>query len=121
MVKRHHYDNLCDWVLDSGATSHMSYDRSSIEELRKLPKPKKVLLRNDMPVGAYVIGTIRLAPELVLQRVLYVPALTTMLCSVRELSREGYEVLFRGDECVIPHKGYEIARAKGEDLYILEE
>ena len=121
MAKRYHYDNLSDWVLDSGATSHMCHDRTVFEDLRKLPKPKKISLADDYKVEAYGIGTIHLTDELVLQGVLYVPDLSSKLCSVKRLSRAGYSLLFQGDDCIIADKGYEIARARGEDLYFLKE
>ena len=95
MAKRYHYDNLSDWVLDSGATSHMGHDRTVFEELRKLPKPKKILLADDYKVEAYGIGTIHLTDTLVLQEVLYVPDLSSKLCFVKRLSRDGYSLCFR--------------------------
>ena len=94
MAKHFHYDNLSDWVLDSGATSHMCYNRTAFVNLRKLPKPKKILLADDYKVEAYGIGTIHLTDALILQEVLYVPDISSKLCSVNSLFRAGYSLLF---------------------------
>ena len=73
MAKHYLYDvrkPSDNWILDSGATGHMCFDRQAFESLKRLPKPRIVTLGDDTEVGAYVIGTVRLNGSMVLEDVL---------------------------------------------------
>ena len=49
-----------DWVVDSGATCHMSNDRSLFAEMRELPSSEKVTLRDRHDLEATGEGTVNL-------------------------------------------------------------
>ena len=119
MVKHYYQELASEWVLDSGATSHMCSNRKAFESLKRLPKEKKVYLGDGSEVGAYGVGTVRLNSETVLEEVLYVPDFTVNLCSVSALLKEGYKVLFEDSGCIISKDGQEAICGTGTGLYTL--
>ena len=58
MVKHYLDEPVNDWVLDSGATGHMCFDRTAFENLKRLPQTRQVYLGDGSGVGAYGIGTV---------------------------------------------------------------
>ena len=84
------------WIVDSGASSHMSGTRSLFSEL--VPPPTAVIVRladsHAVPAeGVGVVGPLR--------DVLFVPGLTANLISVSKLVSSGFSVVFEGSECRI--------------------
>lgn len=122
MAKHYLYDApRNEWIIDSGATGHMCFDRQAFETLKRQPKARKVVLGDDTEVGAYGIGTVRLSRDMHLEDVLYVPDFTVNLCSVMALAKRGYMVTFEGDECTVARDGQEVIKGKGKGLYVLQD
>ena len=101
-----------DWIIDSGASSHMTWDKSCMSKYIELRKPEKITLGDDFIVQAVGIGTVQLkvcvngeSKEAVLKNVLYVPALGANLFSVRVLTQKDCNVNFSGNFCEIVNKG----------------
>lgn len=67
-------DNTIAWLLDSGASHHMTGTLDQIYERSNLP-PCPVSLPDEAQSTAILQGSVRLASELVLRNVLYVPNL----------------------------------------------
>ncbi|XP_016690648.1 uncharacterized protein [Gossypium hirsutum] len=67
------------WLIDSGCTNHMTYDKELFEELRNT-EVKRVRIGND---------------------VLFVPKIDQNLLSVGQLLDKGYKVLFHNKQCLI--------------------
>nr|XP_016490143.1 PREDICTED: uncharacterized protein LOC107809948 [Nicotiana tabacum] len=57
------------WILDSGATEHMSFNKEFFINLKTLPKPLMVKLPNSYRVKTTHSGTVTLLPNLFLQNV----------------------------------------------------
>ena len=50
----------CDWIVDSGATCHMSNDEAQFVNLRKLSTPQKVTLGDGHSLEATAEGAVKL-------------------------------------------------------------
>nr|XP_016473998.1 PREDICTED: uncharacterized protein LOC107795808 [Nicotiana tabacum] len=73
------------WILDTGATQHMTYDISLLHDTKELSRPVYVNLPNGYKVKAIGIGKLLIPPNLILINVLYVPSFKHSLISVQQL------------------------------------
>ncbi len=79
------------WLIDSGASSHMTSQMQYLTDYRKFDTPEKVGLGDGQVVEALGVGNVRVkmlfkvsdSQKAVLYNVLYVPKLTCNLFSVR--------------------------------------
>ncbi|XP_074318100.1 uncharacterized protein LOC141654888 [Silene latifolia] len=91
-----------DWILDSGATDHMTAHKSLFPCLKLLPKPVLIGLPDGSTKVVKHFGDIQVSPEIVLKDVLYVPEFQHNLLSIGKLiSCCGMRVLFDNYQCVI--------------------
>lgn len=98
----------CDWVIDSGATAHMSNDRKWFHSLDETATPD-VLLADGSTVKAAGRGSVIVfgvdgsggKTEITLGEVLYVPLLSSSLVSVPKLTAKGLKVIFAKNNCDI--------------------
>lgn len=85
------------WIIDSGATSHMTSRRDVFTEINLLHR-SEVTVANGEVIEAKGIGqaSVRLDADSVikLKNVLWVPRLGTSLLSVRKFAMEGFNVTF---------------------------
>ncbi|KAL4348545.1 hypothetical protein GQ457_17G004780 [Hibiscus cannabinus] len=100
------------WLIDSGCTNHMSYDRGIFKELHQT-----VVSRVKIGNGAYINvegkGTVAIEGHIGLKfisDVLYVPEINQNLLSVAQLLEKGYKVLFEDKKCIIKD-------AKNKDVF----
>lgn len=71
------------WIIDTGASNHMTYSLSLLSDIS--PVECAVGLPDGTKATSVQKGNMRLAPNLVLYNVLYVPTLTCNLLSVSQL------------------------------------
>ena len=117
------------WIVDSGATCHMSNDRRLFVELRDLEKPLKVTLGDGHDLNAVGRGVVVLQTKLPsgrrkkckLHDVLYVPKLTHNLLSVSKASDAGKKVRFGEASCKILDENKKLiaVATRAGDLYYL--
>jgi len=84
------------WLLDSGCSTHMTFDRSAFRNLRALDKEVEILVGNNVFITAEGIGDIPLrTPQgnIVLTDVLLVPELSSNLVSYTRLMRRGCTIV----------------------------
>ncbi|QRW10540.1 Copia-like polyprotein/retrotransposon [Ceratobasidium sp. AG-Ba] len=94
-----------DWILDSGASAHMTSNRSWFSTYETLDPPIEITLGDDSIIYAEGAGRVLVnlknksgqTTETYFQRVLHVPELRANLVSVRVLQRAGHKVLFERD------------------------
>jgi Zinc knuckle len=115
------------WVLDSGATQHMTGNRELLSSMTTLAQDVCVTYGNNVKLKATGIGTatIRTAehPEgITLMDVLYVPTAVHNLFSISRALKNGADVSFTKYGCTVSLDGSTIARAsRGRDhLYYIE-
>ena len=97
------------WVLDSGASFHMSSDSSALSSLRPLDFPINVLTADGTPLPVASCGTPS-TPSFFVPGVSHVPRLTMNLFSAAQLTYSGCCVILDADSCLIcsgsSHQGY---------------
>ncbi|CAB4035006.1 Retrovirus-related Pol poly from transposon TNT 1-94 [Paramuricea clavata] len=99
----------CHWLIDSGASSHMTKEKSVLVNYQQFGEPESVALGDGRVVQALGSGNVHMdmlfsgskSKRGVLCNVLYVPKLTSNLFSVRAAVAKGNVVKFRGDKCWI--------------------
>lgn len=134
VVKSHEYcfcanTSKFNWIVDSGATSHMINDRSLFSKCDEIVDRSVVTANNEMiAVSAAGECVIKLYNHLNkestarLKNVLYVPTLNGNLMSVNKLTEAGFDVQFADLCCYIKFKGKVVAVAdKSEGLYKLKQ
>ncbi|XP_074302565.1 uncharacterized protein LOC141634213 [Silene latifolia] len=94
-------DNDVLWLLDSGATHHMTGSRHLLKDVCKI-KPCPVTLPNGKSSQAVEEGKVELGGKIVLNNVLFVPEFECNLISVYQLSTDlDCTVQFTKSSCVI--------------------
>ncbi|KAK2423561.1 hypothetical protein QL285_034009 [Trifolium repens] len=92
-----------EWLIDSGCTNHMTYDRDLFKELDKT-SISKVIIGNGEQIAVECIGTISIKTHAGMKQisnVLYVPEINQNLLSVAQLLEKNYKVIFEHKSCVI--------------------
>jgi hypothetical protein len=111
------------WVIDSGATDHMTYSAGAFTSYQPCPSSKKITVADGSLTTVAGQGTIPLNPVFTLQRVLHVPNLTANLLSIRKLIKDiNCSVTFFLDHCIFQDlaTGRTIGQARVKDgLYML--
>nr|KYP41351.1 hypothetical protein KK1_037277 [Cajanus cajan] len=112
------------WILDTGATDHISNSLSYFTAYKNIP-PIKVSLPNGILVSATISGTIHLSSSFVLTDVLFLPSFKFNLISVTKLTQTLYcKLTFLDDICLIQDSNAckMIGTAKAErGLYIFTQ
>ena len=88
------------WVLDSGASFHMSYDSSALSSLRSLDSPVNVLTADGTPLSVVSRGNLT-TPTFSVPDVSHVPRLTMNLFSAAQLTDSGCRVIPDVDSCSV--------------------
>ena len=101
--------NYCPWVIDSGATSHMTTEKRVLVNFQELAEPENVALGDGHVVKALGSGSVRMnmlfqameSKRAVLYDILYVPKLIWNLFSVRAAVSKGNSVESGPQKCCI--------------------
>jgi len=117
-------DSDC-WVLDSGASDHMSFDSKTLHDLCLLAKPILVSLPNGYKVQVTHNGKLKLNDYIELDHVLLVPHFTYTLLSVKRLTSQLHcTVVFSEDLCTLRGSSLKRPLDIGREtlgLYILDK
>jgi len=91
------------WILDYGASHHISYDDKSFVSL-SYALSLSIRTADGTPMPLASIGSIS-TPNLSFFDVYYIPNLTLSLASVSQLCDSGYSVMFSSTSCYVqdPH------------------
>lgn len=107
------------WVIDSGATHHVSHDKALFSSL-----DTSVLSCVNLPRGPTVrisgIGTIQINSHIVLKNVLFIPEFRLNLISISSLTSDlGYRVIFDPSSCEIqdPTKALTIGKGRRISMF----
>ena len=82
-----HSNSLGSWVLDSGATDHITGNKSLFSSFSTSSHLPSITMTNGSKISSHGIGTIHLFPSLSIDNVLYVPRSPFNLLSVSRLTR----------------------------------
>ena len=118
------------WIIDSGASSHMTQRKELLANYEEFDKPQKVSMGDGHMVEACGKGDIQFtmvlqndrSKEITMRGALYVPKLTCSLFSVRATAMKGNTVKFENGSCLIYDKnGVLLGTGSLEDkLYYLK-
>ena len=112
------------WILDSGASEHMSSDRQALHDLTLLKYPILVNLPNGTQVKVVYKGRLQVAKSLTLQDVLLVPNFKFNLLSIKKLCKQlKCTVEFIETLCILQAPFLKKPLAIGKDcmgLYVLD-
>ena len=117
------------WIIDSGATSHICNNEQMFVEIKSLKRSQSVILGDGHCLETTTVGAVNLkfvlpdgaTKDCRLHDVLYVPGLSYNLLSVSKITKTGKRVNFRDTRCLVEdEKGRVIATASKEgNLYYL--
>lgn len=92
------------WIIDSGASNHMCYNKYFLFEIHKLDFPHHITLSNGEYTTTYEIGSTLIAENVFIHNVLYVPLFKYNLLSIRRLCRDlNAFVVFSESHCFVLH------------------
>ncbi|XP_073112313.1 uncharacterized protein [Elaeis guineensis] len=90
------------WILDSGASEHLTFCKSFLHDIESLDNALPVTLPNGVNMSVHSYGDVTLTNDITLHRTLYAPNFTCNLVSVSKLARElNCAVLFFPTFCAL--------------------
>jgi len=116
-----------DWVLDSGASTHITHDYSLLFKPHKLDYPKYITFGNGTSGSASYAGDVIITnmdgdvPRLIMGDVLYVESATVNMFSISHAEKKGVVFRFADGKCELWKGTFKIAEAvRINDLYYLK-
>lgn len=101
-------NNNYAWIIDSGASSHMTPTKNLLRDIKYFDQPSHVFMGDGDPLKAYGEGTLCFKVDGkfgTLERVLWVPKLRQNLLSVSKANQQGYQVTFDRKHVIISKVG----------------
>lgn len=117
-------EGVQEWVLDSGASHHVTNDIKNLTRIKDqdLARATTIKFGNNTMESAAAVGDVELDTyiaslgfwqRIILQDVLFVPTASDNMLSVRRATKNGAQLAFSGDSCLIKLRGEVIAEASG--------
>ena len=92
----------CQWIIDTGASHHMTGDMSALTNVRRCRNEAKINLPTGQTSTITHVGDVKLKNDLVLRNVLFVPSFKHNLLSVRNISQNGEcKAVFHSKFCIL--------------------
>ncbi|KAK9734809.1 hypothetical protein RND81_04G164700 [Saponaria officinalis] len=76
------------WILDTGASDHMCFNKDLFSDIRTVSKPYAIFLSNGQFIIINSVGTVPITSEISLQNVLFVPSFKYNLLSISKLAKQ---------------------------------
>ncbi|OWY98831.1 hypothetical protein PHMEG_00030299 [Phytophthora megakarya] len=109
-------DRSAGWLIDSGATVHMTPHRDDLYEYSTIPADMYVAIADGKKIRVAGTGSVRLkgidGKSIRMVEVLHVPGFDRRLLSVGKLADRGMSVEFQRNSCVISNESKVIASGK---------
>ena len=111
------------WIIDSGASNHITFNKSSLTNIQTMSYPMLVSLPNGYKVKVIEFGDVVITSGIVLHNVLYMPSFKYNLVSVHSLTLSMRSVvLFTSVSCLLQApsvKRPQVLGSSREGLYFL--
>lgn len=116
------------WLVDSGATAHMTHDDSYLVDKRQI-SDREISLADDSKMKVISQGNVKMTMNIgdetsnaTLRDVKYAPELCANLLSVSKMTAKGHKVVFEGETCEVFNKEDDIVCTATLDngLYVLD-
>ncbi|KAL2252650.1 UNVERIFIED_CONTAM: Retrovirus-related Pol polyprotein from transposon TNT 1-94 [Sesamum indicum] len=102
LLYKDNFESNENWIMDSGASAHMSMNPDLFHNLRQLDTINSVKLSDGNMYKVEKIGDIRISDKLTLKNVLYIPHFKHNLLSVNALCEAGnINVIFTNSQCFV--------------------
>ncbi|KAE8908340.1 hypothetical protein PF003_g7482 [Phytophthora fragariae] len=105
-----------EWLVDSGASSHMTSVRDKFVSMKELKTPVRITIADGKKIDAVAIGTVGLklmdGTSVTLSDVLYIPEVEGSLISVAKLAEKDVVAQFSKDKCVFRYGDATVMEAK---------
>lgn len=91
------------WYIDSGATTHMTFERENLMDFQ-CHMESKILVANNQRISGAGVGKTQVCTRLGLKTIsdiVYVPELRANLLSVSKMVGKGHSVVFHNEKCSI--------------------
>ena len=114
-----------DWLIDSGASTHICYQRSAFVSVRRLNQPVSISVADGRMIPANAIGDINIDvccaithqwSTITLNDVLFAPDLKMNLLSVSRLTHDCMIVTFVNNQCQISDKDNRVIASSIKDM-----
>ncbi|KAL8161679.1 hypothetical protein V2J09_013168 [Rumex salicifolius] len=93
--------NSQSWVIDSGATHHITLDLSLFDNYTVLPKAEFISMPDGSRKEIKHVGTVHLRGKFTIRNVLHVPKFSFNLISVTHLTKDlNFNLLFTPSQCL---------------------
>ena len=90
------------WIIDSRASDHITPDLSLLHNVRKIQVIYYITMPNGRQAQIKHIGSMLLAPSLVLESVLHIPKFQFNLLSISKLTKQfAANVIFTPSSCLL--------------------
>ena len=76
------------WIVDSGASDHMVFDKTLLHNIRPLKDPILITLPNGNKVKVSQVGDLKIGRNVILHHTLFVPFFQFNLLSVKKLCQQ---------------------------------
>ena len=119
-----------DWIIDSGATKHLTPNRQILQNYRSVESNTEVLFVNGQQSNAEGQGDVELQVKTpfgiklaTLHNVLHVPEATASLFSTRQAMNHGSEVKFSNNRCQVTLNGKVVMEgiSQGDGLMVINQ
>nr|KYP49035.1 hypothetical protein KK1_029238 [Cajanus cajan] len=102
----HSTTNQSPWILDSGASDHITSNKSMFSTMSPLKSPHLITLADGSRIAPKGIGQVSLSPSLHLNSVLFIPNCPFNLISLSQLTKSlNCSVTFNAESFVIQERG----------------
>ena len=114
-------------MMDSGASSHLSFDKDNMSNSRALESRTTVTFADGQQAKAAGVGEVILNTKVngftgTVQNVLYVPEAKANLSSIKQAADSGANIVFQQDKCVVTKDGLTwVERFSKNGVYILRQ
>lgn len=106
------------WILDSGATNHMTPLHTHFSTYSPCPSNKKISIADSSLLTVAGRGNVQISPTIILENVLHIPKLSTSLISIKKLTKDlSCNVVFCDNACVFQDKDSGKTIGNGREWY----